>query len=147
MGISSDMAISPMKEGHLSQVAKLSEQLGYPVTLSDLSTRWNALSGNKRHALFVYEDNDLIQGWIHLEIVEDLIEENKVEIKALVVEENSRGHGIGKALIEAAEKWGKTYQLHTIYLNCNILRERTHVFYQREGFTKYKSSLFFEKKI
>lgn len=147
MGLTSGMAISPMKESHLPEVMKLSEQLGYPVAISELETRWKKLSSKYRHGFFVYEENKNILGWIHLEVVEDLIEEDKVEIKALVVEENSRGTGIGKALIASAEKWAKTYQLHTIYLNCNILRERTHNFYIREGFSNYKTSHFFEKKI
>lgn len=136
-----------MKEDHLIQVAKLSEQLGYPVTLNDLSVRRKNLSTNPRHQLLVCEENENILGWIHLECVEDLIEEDKAEIKALVVDENSRGNGIGRALLAAGEKWAKTYHLHTIYLSCNIIRTRTHKFYLREGFTEYKSSLFFEKKI
>lgn len=136
-----------MEERHLEQVAKLSDQLGYPVKLDELRERFSKLRSKKRHRFFVCEENENILGWIHLECVEDLIEEDKAEIKALVVDENSRRNGIGKALIETAEKWAKTYQLHTIYLNCNILREGTHKFYQREGFANYKTSLFFEKKI
>lgn len=136
-----------MSESHLPQVAKLSEQLGYPVTQKDLHVRFTKHSSSSRHMFLVYEENRNILGWIHLEQVEDLIEEDKAEVKALVVEENSRGSGVGKALMEAAEKWAKTYQLHTIYLNCNILRERTHKFYTREGFVNYKTSRFFEKKI
>lgn len=143
----SGMQISRMGEHHLPEVGKLSDQLGYPVKMNELLLRFQKLSIKNRHALFVCEENKNILGWIHLECVEDLIEEDKVEIKAFVVEENFRGKGIGKALLETAEKWAKTYQLHTIYLNCNILRERTHKFYQREGFENYKSSLFFEKKI
>jgi GNAT superfamily N-acetyltransferase len=136
-----------MSELHLDKVATLSDQLGYPVSRSDLLKRFTKISSEKRHKLFVYEENTKVLGWIHLECVEDLIEEDKVEIKALIVDENSRGKGVGRALIEAAEKWGKTYHLHTIYLNCNILRERTHQFYERQGFRKYKTSLFFEKTV
>ncbi len=136
-----------MNPHHLNQVTKLSDQLGYPVTESDLEGRFQKLILSKRHGFFVYVRNEIVLGWIHLEIVEDLIEEDKVEIKAIIVDENFRGNGIGKALINAAEKWAKTYQLHTIYLNCNILREQTHKFYQQEGFTQYKTSLFFEKRL
>ena len=141
------MKTSPMKEHHLVAVARLSDQLGYPVQLEELCARFRNLSGNTRHGLFVCEENENILGWIHLECVEDLIEENKTEIKAIIVDENSRGNGIGKALLETAEKWAKTYQIHTIYLSCNIIRERTHQFYLRQGFENFKTSLFFEKKI
>lgn len=143
----SGMPISPMNELHLPEVARLSDQLGYPVPLKDLRERFRKIISSKRHTLLVYEQSENILGWIHVECVEDLIEEDKAEIKALIVDENSRGSGIGKALMDAAEKWAKTYQLHTIYLNCNILRDRTHKFYQREGYVNYKTSLFFEKKI
>ncbi len=141
------MSILPMSSTHLPGVAILSDQLGYPVTENELAHRFQKLLQSPRHAFFVYEENKNILGWIHLECVEDLIEDDKAEIKALIVSENSRGNGIGKALIESAEKWAKTYHLHTIYLNCNILRERTHTFYEREGFSNYKTSRFFEKKI
>ena len=82
-----------------------------------------------------------------IECEEDLIEEDKAGIKALIVSENSRGKRRGKALIKRAEKWAKTYHLHTIDLNCNILRKRTHSFYEREDFSNDKYSRFFEKKI
>ena len=141
------MKVIPMEKAHLEKVAALSEQLGYPVTIDELSRRWVNLSSNERHALLVCEENDHTVGWVHVELVEDLIEEEKAEIKAIVVDENSRGNGVGRALIEAAEKWAKTYRLHTIYLNCNILRTRTHKFYQRAGFREYKTSLFFEKRV
>lgn len=147
MGFPSGMAIIPMKESHLDRVAKLSDQLGYPVTAGDLLQRFRTLASKQRHYLLVYEEKENILGWIHLERVEDLIEKEKVEIKALVVDENSRGKGIGKALIEVAEKWVKSYHLDTIYLNSNILRERTHKFYEREGFKIYKRALFFEKMV
>ncbi len=147
MGFHSSMKVSVMKEAQLPQVARLSDQLGYPVSLDEISHRWKRLSSNERHALFVCEETDNLIGWIHLECVEDFIEEDKVEIKAIVVDESARGKGAGRALMNAAEKWAKTYHLHTIYLNCNTIRTRTHKFYQREGFTNYKTSLFFEKKI
>src|SRR6476660_9699647 len=102
MGFPSGMSVILMSEKHLDQVALLSDQLGYPVTKKDLHERFQKLSSQKRHKLFVYEENANILGWIHLECVEDLIEEDKVEIKALIVDENSRGKGIGQALIRSA---------------------------------------------
>ncbi|MFL5783193.1 MAG: GNAT family N-acetyltransferase [Bacteriovoracaceae bacterium] len=128
-------------------MAILSDQLGYPVNADELLQRFQKLASKKRHELLVYEEKGKVLGWIHLERVEDLIEEDKVEIKALIVDENSRGKRIGQALIRSAEKWVKSYHLHTIYLNSNIIRERTRKFYEREGFKIYKQSLFFEKMV
>lgn len=141
------MTVSPMGPGHLQEVSRLSHILGYPVTVDELTRRFLRFSENPRHALLICEDQENILGWIHLECVEDLIEEDKLEIKALVVDEKFRKMGTGKALITAGEKWAKTYQLHTIYLSCNILRTEAHKFYEALGFVRTKTSHFFEKKI
>jgi hypothetical protein len=69
-----------MNSTHLPEVMKLSEQLGYPINLKLLEARWSKITEKNRHGLFVYEENKNILGWIHLECVEDLIEEDKAEI-------------------------------------------------------------------
>lgn len=113
---------------------------------ADLIERFNDLSSLNNHGLLVLEDGG-VKGWVHLEIVYDLIEEKKVEIKALIVDENSRSKGYGHALIKAAREWTKQNKLNTIYLSCNTMRDRAHDFYLREGFTKVKTSHFFETKV
>jgi len=81
------------------------------------------------------------------EAVDDLIEKRKVEIKALVVSEKDRNSGIGHELVKSSVEWARLFGLHTIYLNCNILRNRAHCFYEKEGFKKVKTSNFFEMNI
>lgn len=135
-----------MNRNDLSAVGALSDQLGYPVELSDLIARFEIINQLTNHALFVYEGKS-ITGWIHLEAVNDLIEETKVEIKALVVNQSERSKGVGSLLVKTAKEWAKTYGSNTIYLSCNIIRDRAHAFYEREGFSKVKTSHFFEMKI
>lgn len=135
-----------MNRNDLLLVGAMSDQLGYVVETHELLERFEALYSLENHALFV-SDDDGIKGWIHLEVVFDLIEEKKVEVKALVIDENARSKGHGSELLQTAREWAKTYGVSTIYLSCNILRERAHAFYLREGFTKIKTSHFFEAKI
>lgn len=138
--------VLPMSSGHLKMVGALSDQLGYSVALPELCERFKELSRLSHHALFVVVDEE-VRGWMHLELVSDLIEEKKVEIKALVVDEKERGKGFGRLLINSAREWAKTYRVSTIYLSCNIIRDRAHAFYLREGFRKVKTSHFFELNI
>lgn len=135
-----------MNRNDLDSVGALSEQLGYPVEMEELRARFENISKLAHHALLVCSEME-VSGWIHLEAVSDLIEETKVEIKALVVNENMRSKGVGSALVQAAKEWAKTYGSNTIYLSCNIIRDRAHAFYEREGFTKVKTSHFFELNI
>ncbi len=139
--------VESMQVQHLESVLLLSAELGYPGTREDLINRFEIIRGLKNHALFVSSSDRGTNGFIHLEAVDDLIEERKVEIKALVVNENERSHGIGHELIKSSVEWAKLFGVHTLYLNCNILRNRTHSFYEREGFKKVKTSHFFEMKI
>lgn len=139
--------IISMSLDHLPQVSKLAAQLDYPVELKDLTARFEILRKLPSHGLFVLQDKDLVLGWIHLEAVDDLIEEKKVEIKAIVVDESVRGRGIGHQLIEQAKKWTLENNLKTIYLSCNTKRTQTHQFYLRKGFTQTRSSHFFEIQV
>ena len=131
----------------LPQILQLAGQLGYPSHVSELEKRYIELTKHSHHSIFKYEEAEKIIGWIHLEKVYDLIEETKLEVKALIVHEDARGTGVGHALIEHAKLWGKQQGLHTIYLSCNILREQSHEFYKREGFSLTKTSHFFELKL
>jgi len=136
-----------MHTNDLPQVLLLAEQLGYPSDILTIQKRFETLTHSPFHQLIVYRSENKINGWIHLEVVFDLIEEPKLEIKALVVDEKLRGKGIGSELLKAAKIWGINNRLHTAYLSCNILRKQTHAFYYREGFELVKTSHFFELKI
>lgn len=135
--------VKPMELKDLPSVTRLCAELGYPVSPDEIKVRFLELQALPHHALLVVGDG---QGWIHLEIVFDLIEAKKVEIKALVVDEKLRGQGLGKKLLQASREWAGKNGLDTIYLSCNIIRDRAHAFYLREGFIKNKTSHFFELK-
>lgn len=128
-------------------VRTMADQLGYPSFPREFEQRFQELSKMNHHQLYVLEDHSEIQGWIHLELVSDLIEEKKVEVKAIIVSENSRSKGFGSSLLEKAREWGKVKGVSTIYLSCNIVRDKAHAFYLREGFKKVKTSHFFEMAI
>lgn len=137
-------AILPMTASDLRDVARLSEQLGYPTSAEALAPRLAHILKRIDHKVFVYHLEKKVVGWIHLEVVLDLIEEAKLEIKALVVDENYRGLKIGAELIEAAKEWARTQKLNTLYLSCNQKRVEAHRFYLKQGFQQQKASYFFE---
>jgi GNAT superfamily N-acetyltransferase len=139
--------IRPMQFEDLSAVLIMADQLGYPSLPHEFEQRFLELTTLSHHQLYVLEDHKSIQGWIHLELVSDLIEEKKVEVKAMVVNEASRSKGFGSELLKKAREWGRDKGVRTIYLSCNIVRDKTHTFYLKEGFKKVKTSHFFEMAI
>lgn len=134
-----------MQENDLASIQALSGQLGYAATGEELAKRFQQLQA-LRPTLFVYLESGAVMGFIHLEKTHGLVEADRVTIKALVVDQEFRLEGIGKALIQFSKEWGKTYGLDTISLSCNILSEEAHAFYKREGFNLKKSSHIFEMK-
>jgi GNAT superfamily N-acetyltransferase len=139
--------INRVAQWDLAQILQLSNQLGYPSHIIELEKRLIDLMKLSHHAVFKYEEDEKILGWIHVEKVHDLIEETKLGIKALIVHEDARGAGVGHAMVEYAKIFAKQHGLHTIYLSCNILREQSHAFYKREVFSQTKTSYFFELKL
>lgn len=138
------MIIIEMKKGHLPDVHRLAVQLGYTSDFLEFQKRFLAIINRPEHGLFVSLDKSNITGWIHLALIQNLLKNSRVEIKALIVDEQYRGRGIGKKLIEEAKDWCKKKEQTTIFLRSNISRVDAHRFYEREGFAKTKTSHIYE---
>jgi len=136
-----------METADLPAVTLLAEQLGYPSNLQNVSERFNKISSHHDYALFVAKsDTKEIIGWIQInKETMSLIDDAHAEVAALVVNENFRGHGIGKSLLQTAEAWAKENQIKVIRLRSNMKRTDAHRFYLREGYETSKTSNLFTK--
>lgn len=124
-------------------IAALAGQLGYPTSPDEMSRRLAGL--DDRDAVFVAEDGGTCVGWIQVSVVESLESGRFAEIRGLVVGETQRGSGIGAALVRAAEEWGKERACPKVRVRSNVVRERTHRFYERLGYRVVKSQKVFDK--
>lgn len=138
--------IRPMIQADMKVVQKLAVELGYPDSIELLEERFTNLLELSFHRLLVLDDGG-IKGWIHLEKTFSLISPIRIKVNALVVTEKERGKSYGKALLENAKVWAKETGVSTIYLSANIIRDKSHAFYLKNGFSKTKTSHFFEMKI
>ena len=84
--------------------------------------------------------------WIHVAIVTLLESPRHAEIRGLIVTATLRGRGIGEQLVSHAEQWARERGVTRIRVRSNILRERTHAFYERLGYTVTKSQKTFDKR-
>ena len=84
-------------------------------------------------------------GWIDLSVEYHLQSEPAVLIGGLVVGESARGRGIGRQLCEAAEDWTRARGVARLRVRSNVIRERAHSFYLRDGYARVKTSAVFEK--
>ena len=125
-------------------VTILSRQLGYPLSTEQIHQNINAVVASKNHDAFVAELDGKVIGWIGVEQTIMIESDPYCEINGLVIDENFRGKGIGKLLIEKAKQWGREKGNDKLKLRCNVMRTETHLFYQRLGFKAVKQQTNFE---
>ncbi|HKW33610.1 MAG TPA: GNAT family N-acetyltransferase [Candidatus Acidoferrum sp.] len=136
------------KIGDAAQLADLSGELGYPATVAQIRQRLRAIRPAAQHAVLVAEtkDNGVI-GWIHVS-KQPLLEVGiRGEINGLVVAEKHRGLGAGARLLAEAEDWARKHGCKGMSVRSNVIRERAHQFYERNGFEHYKTQKSFRKPL
>ena len=129
-------------------LAPLSAQLGYPADAATLAQRLVDIAARRAGVVLVAVDaNDMILGFAQAEPRRLVFTEPFVELAALVVDESARGHGVGVALLAAVEAWARGQGFDRVRVRSNVVRERAHRFYLREGYAEKKHQAVFEKRL
>jgi GNAT superfamily N-acetyltransferase len=130
------------------QLAELATQLGYPSTTAQLRRRLQQISPASQNAVFVAEAKDAgVVGWLHVSRQALLESDIRAEVNGLVVKEGHRSLGAGARLIVAAEDWARKHGCKSMSVRSNVIRERAHLFYLRNGYEHYKTQKSFRKPL
>jgi len=130
------------------RIAVLSGQLGYPASPQDVERRLKLIEHSPGHVVLAAETpNGLVIGWVHGYVRRILESEPTVEIGGLVVDENYRGCGAGRMLMEHIETWARESGCAAVTLRSNVIRDGAHKFYRSMGYTIRKSQHAFWKKL
>jgi GNAT superfamily N-acetyltransferase len=140
------LKIRRVKRSDAEQVAELSGQLGYPATPAQILRRIKGLKPASEHAVFVADQPGTgIVGWLHVSVAHVLESDTRAEVSGLIVAERQRSLGAGALLLDAAEKWARQHGCTAMNVRSNVIRERAHKFYERQGYEHYKSQKAFRK--
>lgn len=142
-----DLEIRNVRLTDADAVAVLSTELGYPVTPEMMKTRIGQLQDINSKAVFIACVGPQIVGWIDVGLTQHLQTELYAEIGGLVVSNAVRSKGIGRALVACAERWATERGVQLMVVRSRLSRERAHRFYEREGYTRYKTSAVFQKAL
>lgn len=144
--MASEIQIRRARPSDACRIAELSGELGYPATDAKIRERLRRLLPEPAHAVFVAEAPAAgVIGWIHATVLEMLDSETRVEILGLIVADGHRSAGGGAKLLEAAEQWARLQGARHVNLRCNVIRDRAHSFYLRQGYDHYKTQKAFRK--
>ena len=142
-----EISIRRLEPGDAEAAARLSTDLGYPATTEEIEERLTDLLAREKHEVLVAELEGAVVGWIHVQDSRLLVERPRADITGLVVDGEARRAGVGRALVEAAERWAIERGADRIRVRSNVIREDAHAFYPALGFVVAKTSTTFEKRL
>lgn len=129
-------------------MASLSGQLGYPTDAAAIARRLAAAGAGDPGISLVAEDaHGTVCGFARALPQHFIAEEPFVELAALVVDDAARGSGVGRALLAAVEAWACRQGFAGLCVRSNVIRERAHRFYLREGYIERKRQAVFFKSL
>jgi GNAT superfamily N-acetyltransferase len=131
----------------LPYVRKLLAQLGCDLAEAEVRRRYEMVVKAPDRALFVAGQDGGVIGLLHLYVRPALDKPPEVIVQALVVEETARGTGVGRKLMETAERWAKERAFDSVALTSQIARTEAHAFYERLGYRIEATSHLMRKKL
>src|SRR5271154_4405587 len=130
------------------RLAELSGQLGYPTTAGEMAKRLRRLKPASQNALFVAESPSAgVVGWAHVSVTHLVEVGTRAELNGLIVAEDQRSLGAGARLLKAAEDWAREHGCPSMSVRSNVIRDRAHKFYERQGYEHYKTQKAFRKPL
>lgn len=129
------MIIRSPVDADAPRLAGLLAQLGYPAEPRDLPRRLARLADRGSAEAFVAEQDGRVVGVATAHALASIHAERDVAwLTTLVVAEDNRHKGVGRALVAAAEEWARTHKCERLSVTAALQRDGAHAFYQRLGF-------------
>lgn len=133
------------RKSDVPRITELSGELGYPTGEKEMRQRFARIKPPSVHAVFVAEFERMVIGWIHVSITPLLEVARRAEINGLIVAEGQRSLGAGAKLLDAAETWARKRRCAGMSVRSNVIRDRAHAFYERQGYIHIKTQKAFRK--
>ncbi len=109
-------------------------QFEHPTPAEPIPARLARLLSHDGQALVAANDTGLL-GIATTQIVWSLVEDApRALLTALVVRGDTRGRGVGRALVTAVEHWARERGAERVVVTTALRRAGAHAFYERLGF-------------
>ena len=142
------ISIRTAGDDDVATLAALSGELGYPAAPATIAERLTLVRTSLAGEVFVAVDaSSVVLGWTHVAPRLNLEEEPFAELAGLIVGDGARGLGVGVLLLRAAEDWARERGYAKLRVRSNVVRERAHGFYLREGYVERKRQAVFDKPL
>ncbi len=120
-------------------LAQLSESLADPAKMAE---KMEKIARNDDNYLLVAEDTEIgaLLGSLIGVVFEDICGDCRpiLLVENVVVEETARRLGVGRAMFDAIEDWGREKDCHYCILVSGLQRHGAHDFYRAVGYSEIK---------
>lgn len=130
------ITIRSANAGDAAALSLLLGQLGYPSDAEEIPARLEELYARPGSTVLVAETaNGEVIAAVTVHLFQALhTTEPTAWLTAVIVEENTRGRGVGAEIVEYAERWAVEHGAHKISLTSATRRQRAHQFYRNHGY-------------
>lgn len=128
-----------------AEIAQLTAELGYSTETEEIAGRLGRIADRRKQVVMVAVLEGKVAGWMQAHASEVLESGLRVEIVGLVVAESYRRRGVGRHLVEEAERWAVEIGAPVIVVRSNSKRVESHIFYPALGFSSSKTQAVYRK--
>lgn len=129
------MTVRRATVGDAGELARLLTLLGHPTTAREVRERWEEWGAERNEGLVAERDGCGVAGAVTLHVRRLLHRPLPVgRVTALIVDEDARGRGVGRALMGAAEAVFAREGCGIVELTSNARLTDAHAFYRRLGY-------------
>ena len=130
------VVIRPATQSDAAGLAALVTALGYPTIQSQMARRLDLILADDDYSTLVAQERNGVVGFVGIRRgVAYEADEPYAQIMALAVAEGHRGHGIGAALMRAAEAMLEQSGIRLAIVTTGNQRSDAHRFYEANGYT------------
>jgi GNAT superfamily N-acetyltransferase len=141
------ISIRPATVDDIAVSQDLLSQLGYQLDASEVRRRYDVVARSGDHAVMVAVRNEQVIALCHTYARPALDKPPEVVVQALVVDQASRGLGVGKLMMAAAEAWAEDRGFSSVALGSHVSRANAHAFYESLGYRNEATSHQFRKTL
>lgn len=116
-------------------ISGLLDQLGYQASPALIREKLEALASSPRDAVLLAQDGARVVGVISLHVLELFHQPGRLgRITAMVIDDASRGQGVGSMLIASADAFFAEQGCIRAEVTSGAHRVQAHAFYQQHGY-------------
>ena len=142
-----NFVIRALKCSDAPRVAELTVQLGYRADVHQVRVRLDKLEKEAAHHVIGVEAQRVLVAFAHFFERPSIEKGSDMIVQSLVVDDELRGSGIGRMLIEHIEHIARSKNCDSVTLSSQGSRSDAHEFYKRLGYELSTTSNVFLKRL